>query len=155
MHGRWLSEEVLEIEADSTNTHSILIFKQQTDSPSLGDQACTQPEGTSRGSPRASTLLPLFWENSQLWPFLAVLGAAPLPWVSGQSSSPPTPPQGSWVVANHGPSQTDTCAHWLGQRTGAWKEEGVCGPGTQNGNRKGDRGGSSSTHYNIHEVNAN
>lgn len=123
--------------------------------PSLGDRACTQPGGTSRASPRASTLLPLFWENSQLWPFLAVLGAAPLPWVSGQCSSPPTPPQGPWVVANHGPSQTDTCAHWLGQRTGAWKEEGVCGPGTQNGNRKRDRGGSSSTHYNIHEVNAN
>ena len=32
--------------------------------PSLGDQACTQPGGTSRGSPRASTFLPLFWENS-------------------------------------------------------------------------------------------
>lgn len=133
MQGRWPPEVVMEVEADSTYPSRAPTCKQQIH-PFLRDEASTTL-GEPEGAPPPP--LPSFlsgWRT--LWPLLADPGAAPLPRGSGPCSPLPLPSRSlrccqSWPFPNR---------YWCpgtGQRRGAWKEAGGCGPEESNGEPEG------------------
>lgn len=130
-------QKSLEVEADSADSHHTPICKEQARiPPSVGDQACTYPGVTRRAPPGPQSSFLSFRKTLQLWPLLAVRGAAPPPWVSSQCSPPPLPTEvpGLLQITAHSKSIPVPTGQDRGDRPG---REGCTGQGLKNGNRKG------------------